>query len=306
MHAGMVGKYVIEKLARVSVTVDIASEFRYRDPLIGENDLIIIISQSGETADSKAVLNLVKGTGAKTLAIVNVKGSSIARDADMVIYTHAGPEIAVASTKAYMVQLAVMYLLAFEMAYAKGKIDEAECRRLTAELVKMPEVINKEIDSLVDICQYISTKLILADSLLYIGRGLDYALSMEGSLKLKEVSYIHSESYAAGELKHGTISLITEGMPVIAVATQNSLLEKTVSNIKEVKARGAMTIVICDELAEIESDAADYTIRVPRISETLMPMAATIPMQLLAYYTSVNKGNDVDKPRNLAKSVTVE
>ena len=306
MHAGMVGKYVIEKLARVSVTVDIASEFRYRDPLIGENDLVIIISQSGETADSKAVLNLVKGTGAKTLAIVNVKGSSIARDADMVIYTHAGPEIAVASTKAYMVQLAVMYLLAFEMAYAKGKIDEAECRRLTAELVKMPEVINKEIDSLVDICQYISTKLILADSLLYIGRGLDYALSMEGSLKLKEVSYIHSESYAAGELKHGTISLITEGMPVIAVATQNSLLEKTVSNIKEVKARGAMTIVICDELAEIESDAADYTIRVPRISETLMPMAATIPMQLLAYYTSVNKGNDVDKPRNLAKSVTVE
>ena len=306
MHAGMVGKYVIEKLARVSVTVDIASEFRYRDPLIDKNDLVIIISQSGETADSKAVLSLVKDAGAKTLAIVNVKGSSIARDADMVIYTHAGPEIAVASTKAYMVQLAVMYLLAFEMAYAKGKIDEEECRRLTAELVKMPEVIDKEIDSLVDICQYISTKLILADSLLYIGRGLDYALSMEGSLKLKEVSYIHSESYAAGELKHGTISLITEGMPVIAVATQNSLLEKTVSNIKEVKARGAMTIVICDELAEIDSDAADYTIRVPRISETLMPMAATIPMQLLAYYTSVNKGNDVDKPRNLAKSVTVE
>lgn len=306
MHAGMVGKYVIEKLARVSVTVDIASEFRYRDPLIGENDLVIIISQSGETADSKAVLSIVKDAGAKTLAIVNVKGSSIARDADMVIYTHAGPEIAVASTKAYMVQLAVMYLLAFEMAYAKGKIDEDECRRLTAELVKMPEVIDKEIDNLVDICQYISTKLILADSLLYIGRGLDYALSMEGSLKLKEVSYIHSESYAAGELKHGTISLITEGMPVIAVATQNSLLEKTVSNIKEVKARGAMTIVICDELAEIDSDAADYTIRVPRISETLMPMAATIPMQLLAYYTSVNKGNDVDKPRNLAKSVTVE
>ena len=279
----MVGKYVIEKLARVSVTVDIASEFRYRDPLIGENDLVIIISQSGETADSKAVLNLVKGTKAKTLAIVNVKGSSIAREADMVIYTHAGPEIAVASTKAYMVQLAVMYLLGFEMAYAKGRITEDECRRLTSEL-----------------------KLITADSLLYIGRGLDYALSMEGSLKLKEISYIHSESYAAGELKHGTISLITDGMPVIAVATQNTLLEKTVSNIKEVKARGAMTIVICDELAEIDEDAADYTIRVPKISEVLMPMVATVPMQLLAYYTSVNKGNDVDKPRNLAKSVTVE
>ncbi len=306
MHAGMVGKYVIEKLARVSVTVDIASEFRYRDPLIDKNDLVIIISQSGETADSKAVLSLVKETGAKTLAIVNVKGSSIAREADMVIYTHAGPEIAVASTKAYMVQLAVMYLLAFEMAYAKGRISEDECRHLTDELVKMPDIIGGAIESLVDDCQYISTKLITADSLLYIGRGLDYALSMEGSLKLKEISYIHSESYAAGELKHGTISLITEGMPVIAVATQNTLLEKTVSNIKEVKARGAMTIVICDELAEIDNEAADYTIRVPRINEILMPMVATVPMQLLAYYTSVNKGNDVDKPRNLAKSVTVE
>ena len=306
MHAGMVGKYVIEKLARVSVTVDIASEFRYRDPLIGKGDLVIIISQSGETADSKAVLKLVKDTGAKTLAIVNVKGSSIAREADMVIYTHAGPEIAVASTKAYMVQLAVMYLFAFETACAKGKITEEQCKKLTAQLTRMPEIIERTIKAVVDECQYISTKLITADSLLYIGRGLDYALSMEGSLKLKEISYIHSESYAAGELKHGTISLIEDGMPVIAVATQNSLLEKTVSNIKEVKARGAMTIVICDEKADIDKEAADYLIRVPQIAETLMPMVATVPMQLLAYYTSVNKGNDVDKPRNLAKSVTVE
>ena len=306
MHAGMVGKYVIEKLARVSVTVDIASEFRYRDPLIDEKDLVIIISQSGETADSKAVLNLVKGTGAKTLAIVNVKGSSIAREADMVIYTHAGPEIAVASTKAYMVQLSVMYLLAFEMAFAKGKLSEAGCKALTAELTKMPGIIEETINKVIDDCQFISTKLITADSLLYIGRGLDYALSMEGSLKLKEISYIHSESYAAGELKHGTISLVEDGMPVIAVATQNSLLEKTVSNIKEVKARGATTIVICDEQAELDREAADYLIRVPRINEMLMPMVATVPMQMLAYYTSVNKGNDVDKPRNLAKSVTVE
>ena len=306
MHAGMVGKYVIEKLASVSLTVDIASEFRYRDPLIGENDLVIIISQSGETADSKAVLNLVKGTGAKTLAIVNVKGSSIARESDMVIYTHAGPEIAVASTKAYMVQLSVMYLLAFEMAYAKGRINEAKCRAITAQLVNMPDIIEETIKKVLDDCQYISTKLITADSLLYIGRGLDYALSMEGSLKLKEISYIHSESYAAGELKHGTISLVEEGMPVIAVATQNTLLEKTVSNIKEVKARGAMTIVICDEHADIDREVADYLIRIPKINETLMPMVATVPMQLLAYYTSVNKGNDVDKPRNLAKSVTVE
>ena len=224
----------------------------------------------------------------------------------MVIYTHAGPEIAVASTKAYMVQLSVMYLLAFEMAFAKEKIDEEQCRKLTARLVDMPQVIESTIKGVLDLCQYVSTKLITADSLLYIGRGLDYALSMEGSLKLKEISYIHSESYAAGELKHGTISLITEGMPVIAVATQNTLLEKTVSNIKEVKARGAMTIVICDDHADIGSDAADYLIRVPQISEMLMPMVATVPMQLLAYYTSVNKGNDVDKPRNLAKSVTVE
>jgi glucosamine--fructose-6-phosphate aminotransferase (isomerizing) len=306
MHAGMVGKYVIEKQARVSVTVDIASEFRYRDPLLTSKDLVIIISQSGETADSKAVLNLAKQMGAKTLAIVNVKGSSIAREADMVIYTHAVPEIAVASTKAYMVQLSVMYLLAFEMAYAKGLINKKKCAQLTSELVKMPQIIEDTIESVVDMCQYVSTKLITADSLLYIGRGLDYALSMEGSLKLKEISYIHSESYAAGELKHGTISLITEGMPVIAVATQNSVLEKTVSNIKEVKARGAMTIVICDEDADIGVDAADYLIRIPKINEMLMPMVATVPMQLLAYYTSVNKGNDVDKPRNLAKSVTVE
>lgn len=306
MHAGMVAKYVIEKIARVEVIVDIASEFRYRDPLITSKDLVIIISQSGETADSKAALKLSKEMGAKTLAIVNVKGSSIAREADMVIYTHAGPEIAVASTKAYMVQLSVMYLFAFELAFSKGKISKDEYINLTKALVSTPEYIEKTIEEVKDECQYISTKLLNADSLLYIGRGLDYALSMEGSLKLKEISYIHSESYAAGELKHGTISLVTEQMPVIAVVTQNDLLEKTVSNIKEVKARGAVTIVICDETANIDKDAADYIIRIPQINSLLMPMLAAVPMQLLAYYTSVNRGNDVDKPRNLAKSVTVE
>ena len=306
MHAGMVAKYVIEKIARVEVIVDIASEFRYRDPLITSKDLVIIISQSGETADSKAALKLSKEMGAKTLAIVNVKGSSIAREADMVIYTHAGPEIAVASTKAYMVQLSVMYLFAFKLAFSKGKISKDEYIELTKALVSTPEYIEKTIEEVKDECQYISTKLLNADSLLYIGRGLDYALSMEGSLKLKEISYIHSESYAAGELKHGTISLVTEQMPVIAVVTQNDLLEKTVSNIKEVKARGAVTIVICDEYANIGSDAADYIIRIPQINSLLMPMLAAVPMQLLAYYTSVNRGNDVDKPRNLAKSVTVE
>ncbi len=306
MHAGMVGKYVIEKLARVPVHVDIASEFRYREPLINEGDLVIIISQSGETADSLAAMRLAKSMGAKTLAIVNAKGSSIAREADMLIYTHAGPEIAVASTKAYMVQISVMYLLAFELAQAKGRIDDETCRRLTGVLTMVPGVIEETINKVDAQCNEIATKLLEADSLLYIGRGLDYALSMEGSLKLKEISYIHSESYAAGELKHGTISLITDGMPVIAVATQNALYDKTVSNIKEVKARGAMVILVCDEQAQVGEDVADYIIRVPRIEEILMPMIAAVPLQLLAYYTSVHRGNDVDKPRNLAKSVTVE
>ena len=305
MHAGMVGKYVIEKLARKPVIVDIASEFRYRDPIITKDDLMIVISQSGETADTMAVLRLAKEVGAATLAVVNVVGSSIAREADMVIYTHAGPEISVASTKAYMVQISVMYLLAFELAYAHGTIDKERCMELTAQLGQMPDIIRETLE-LKDTCSFVASKLVNAESLLYIGRGLDYALSMEGSLKLKEISYIHSESYAAGELKHGTISLITEGMPVIAVATQKKLIEKTVSNIREVKARGAMVILICDNSIEVGEGVADYIIRLPQTDEQLMPMAAAAPLQLIAYYTSVLKGNDVDKPRNLAKSVTVE
>ena len=305
MHAGMVGKYVIEKLARKPVIVDIASEFRYRDPIITKDDLMIVISQSGETADTRAVLRLAKEVGAATLAVVNVVGSSIAREADMVIYTHAGPEISVASTKAYMVQISVMYLLAFELAYANGTIDKERCMELTAQLGQMPDIIRETLE-LKDTCSFVASKLVNAESLLYIGRGLDYALSMEGSLKLKEISYIHSESYAAGELKHGTISLITEGMPVIAVATQKKLIEKTVSNIREVKARGAMVILICDNSIEVGEGVADYIIRLPQTDEQLMPMAAAAPLQLIAYYTSVLKGNDVDKPRNLAKSVTVE
>lgn len=305
MHAGMVGKYVIEKLARVPVIVDIASEFRYREPLIGEGDLIIIISQSGETADSLEAMRLAKKLGAKTLAIVNAKGSSIAREADMLIYTHAGPEIAVASTKAYMVQIAVMYLFGFELALAKGKITEEECRRLTALLLETPGYIEK-ILARKDELHTIAESLVKAESLLYIGRGLDYALSMEGSLKLKEISYIHSEAYAAGELKHGTISLIYDGMPVIAVDTQKALHEKTVSNIKEVKARGAMTILVCGDSYAPEKDIADYCFRLPEIDDLLMPMMGVVPLQLIAYYTSVMRGNDVDKPRNLAKSVTVE
>ena len=305
MHAGLVGKYVIERLARKPVSVEIASEFRYMDPLIDDTCLMIAISQSGETADTRAAMELAKSRGADTMAIVNVKGSSIARDADMVVYTHAGPEISVASTKAYMVQVSVMYLLAFMLAYANGKITEDEYRAYTEKLVSMPDVIEDTL-GLESQCQFVASKLLNADSLLYIGRGLDYALSMEGSLKLKEISYIHSESYAAGELKHGTISLITEGMPVIAVATQSSIIDKTISNIKEVKSRGAMVILVCSQDVVVEDGVCDHIIRLPEADELLMPMAAVVPLQLIAYYTAVLKGNDVDKPRNLAKSVTVE
>ena len=308
MHAGMVGKYVIEDLARIPVNVDIASEFRYRNPIIGKDDLVIIISQSGETADSLAALRLAKQKGAKTLAIVNAKGSSIAREADMLIYTLAGPEIAVASTKAYITQLSVMYIFAFELALAKETISAAECKRLVAALTKMPEAVQKVIDDCEEKCKYIATQLVTADSLLYIGRGLDYALSMEGSLKLKEVSYIHSESYAAGELKHGTISLISDGMPVISVATQTDVIPKTVSNIVEVKARGAKIILVCTDACArgLKEGVADYVVEIPHSEELLMPITAVVPLQILAYYTAINRGTDPDKPRNLAKSVTVE
>lgn len=305
MHAGLVGKYIIEKLARVEVTVDIASEFRYRNPLINEEDLVILISQSGETADTHAALKLAKEKGASTLSIVNVKGSTIARESDNVIYTHAGPEISVASTKAYSVQLSIMYLLAFELAYVKGAITEEKCRELTAELVNIPEKLNSVLE-MKERCQFIASRLVNSDSLLYIGRGLDYALSMEGSLKLKEISYIHSESYAAGELKHGTISLVTQDMPIIAVATQSNLMDKTISNIVEVKSRGAKVTMICSEDLDVDKKVANHLVKLPKIDDILMPMLAAIPMQYIAYYTAVLKGCNVDQPRNLAKSVTVE
>ena len=308
MHAGMVGKYVIEDLARVPVTVDIASEFRYRNPIVGDGDLVIIISQSGETADSLAGMRLAKQKGATTLAIVNAKGSSIAREADMLVYTLAGPEIAVASTKAYITQLSVMYLFAFELALAKETLSEAECKRLVSALMKTPDAVQYVIENCEEKCKYIATKLIGADSLLYIGRGLDYALSMEGSLKLKEVSYIHSESYAAGELKHGTISLIDEDMPVISIATQTDIIPKTISNIVEVKSRGAKIILVCTDACArgLKDGVADYVVEIPHSEELLMPITAVVPLQLLAYYASIDRGNDPDKPRNLAKSVTVE
>lgn len=305
MHAGMVGKYLIEALARTPVIVDIASEFRYRDPLVAEGDLAVIVSQSGETADTLEALKLSKAKGADTLAVVNVVGSSIAREADMVIYTNAGPEISVCSTKAYAVQTAFMYLLAFEIAYVRGTINEIRCRELVKGLLDVPGKIGECLEDM-SVYQFVASKIFSADSLLYIGRGLDNALSMEGSLKLKEISYIHSEAYAAGELKHGTISLIEDGTPVIAVMTQTALKEKMISNVRTVKSRGAKVIMICRSSENVDTDCADYKVGLPDAEDIFLPLIATVAMQLIAYYTAVQRGCDVDKPRNLAKSVTVE
>lgn len=305
MHAGMVGKYVIEDIARIPVTVDIASEFKYRNPLISKDDLLIIISQSGETADTLSALKLGKEIGADTLAAVNVSGSSIDREAKMSFKTLAGPEISVCSTKAYMVQCAFMYMFALRLAYARGAIDKEKCAEYTEKLLQIPDLIQECIDRKAQY-QRVASKLMNASSLLYIGRGLDYALSMEGSLKLKEISYIHSESYAGGELKHGTISLIDDEMPVIAVATQTKLYSKTASNVEQVKSRGAKTVIICRDSADVNSNIADYIIRLPETDDLLMPLVTAVPLQLLAYYTALDRQCSIDKPRNLAKSVTVE
>ncbi|WP_069989273.1 glutamine--fructose-6-phosphate transaminase (isomerizing) [Massilioclostridium coli] len=305
MHAGMVGKYVIEEMARIPVDVDVASEFRYRNPILGKNDLVVIISQSGETADTLAALRLAKQQGVPTLAIVNVVGSSIAREADSVCYTWAGPEIAVASTKAYMVQLSVMYLLAAKFSQLKGTLSENEVRSFCGKLMEIPDLLETVLEQ-ADNCQYFASKFQNARDLFFIGRGVDYSLSLEGSLKLKEISYIHSEAYAAGELKHGTISLITDEVPVVAIATQQALYEKMISNVKEVKARGAKVLLICREDAPEQKDITSYQLRIPLVDDILMPLLTTVPLQLFAYYTAVLRGCDVDKPRNLAKSVTVE
>ena len=305
MHAGMIGKYLIEKMARIPVNVDIASEFRYRDLILDQDDLVIVISQSGETADSLAALRIAKKIGAHTLAIVNVVGSSIAREADDVIYTYAGLEIAVASTKAYAVQVAIMYLLAIKFALARGRITEEDAKNYCATLLEIPNAMKNMLENAND-CQYYASKFQNAHSLFFIGRGLDYALSLEGSLKLKEISYIHSEAYAAGELKHGTISLISKDVPVVAVATQANIYEKTISNVKEVRARGAKVLLICKEDAVVDPEVADYILRIPVYNDIFMPLVTIVPLQLFAYYTAVLRGCDVDKPRNLAKSVTVE
>ncbi len=305
MHAGLIGRDMIEKLARIPVRVELASEFRYRDPILTEKTLVIIISQSGETADTLAALRLAGQRGIATLAIVNVAGSSIAREADYVIYTHAGPEISVASTKAYSVQISVLYLLAFAFANAAKRLSDEETASLTSRLLTIGDDV-QAVFSRQELIEKITEQFVNINDLFFLGRGLDYALACEGSLKLKEISYIHCEACAAGELKHGSISLITEGIPVIALCTQNHLTPKMLSNIKEVKARGAVVTLIAKRGESVSNDVADNLILLEDIENDFMPFIAVTALQLTAYYTAKARGCDIDKPRNLAKSVTVE
>ena len=304
-HAGMTSKYVFEGMARIPVEVDLASEYRYRDPIIEEGTLVVIISQSGETADSLAALRESKARGAKVLGIVNVVGSSIAREADNVMYTWAGPEIAVATTKAYSCQLIAMYLLAMKFAKVRGKITDAELKTYIEDLKRIPDQVELLLNNKNRI-QKFANRYLAARDVFFIGRGIDYSISMEGSLKLKEISYIHSEAYAAGELKHGTISLIEEGTLVAAVLTQENLYKKMISNMVEVRTRGAFVLAVTNEGNDEVERAADYVIYIPETNRYFTNSLAIIPLQLFGYYISVGRGCDVDKPRNLAKSVTVE
>jgi glucosamine--fructose-6-phosphate aminotransferase (isomerizing) len=304
-HAGLVGKYVMERLVRLPVEVDIASEFRYRQPIIGPGTLVVIISQSGETADTLAALREAKRQGARVVAVTNVVGSSVAREADDVIYTWAGPEIAVASTKAYTTQLMSMYLLALHLAALRGTLEPGEIGALLAEMKNLAAKAQRVLDNSAVIREF-AGEIAAGRSLFYMGRGLDYAVAMEGSLKLKEVSYIHAEAYAAGELKHGTLALIEENVPVVALATQEALFDKMVSNIQEVNARGASVLALAMEGLEEVEKVAKSVVYIPKTHPLLAPVLTVIPLQLLAYYTAVARGCDVDKPRNLAKSVTLE
>ena len=304
-HVGAAAQYVFEDLARIPVRIDVASEFRYRKPLLTKDTLVVIVSQSGETADSLAALREAKSAGVKTLAIVNVVGSSIAREADNVFYTLAGPEIAVATTKAYSTQLVASYLLAVEFARVRGLIKEKEYARLIAELLALPEKMKRVLEDKERI-QWFAAKFANAKDVFFIGRGIDYAIGLEGSLKMKEISNIHSEAYAAGELKHGTISLIEDGTLVVSILTQQKLFEKMISNMAEVKSRGAYLMGLTSYGNYAVEDTADFTSYIPRTDEHFAASLAVIPLQLMGYYVSVAKGLDVDKPRNLAKSVTVE
>ena len=304
-HVGVAAQYVLEDLARIPVRVELASEFRYRRPILDPHGLVVVISQSGETADSLAALREAKAGGVRTLAIVNVVGSSIAREADNVFYTLAGPEIAVATTKAYSTQLIAVYGLAIRFAQARGQLEQEQYAHLLAELQTLPEKIRRLLDDKERI-QWFAAKFANAKDIFFIGRGIDYAISLEGSLKMKEISYIHSEAYAAGELKHGTISLIENGTLVISVMTQDELYEKMVSNMVEVKSRGAYLMGLTSYGNYSIEDTADFTVYIPRTDPHFATSLGVIPLQLMGYYVSVAKGLDVDKPRNLAKSVTVE
>ena len=303
-HVGVVAKYIFEKMLRIPVEADLASEFRYRDPIVNDKTLTIVISQSGETADTKEAMKEAQRRGSHVISIVNVVGSAIASESDDVIYTWAGPEIAVATTKAYSTQLAVIYLLALYFGEMLGTIVPDEYKALVRELEDLPNKIDAVIENKERI-QYLASKFFNSKDIFFIGRNIDYALSLEGSLKLKEISYIHSEAYAAGELKHGTISLIEQGTPVIALATHEELIPKIVSNIEEVKTRGAQVLCIaCDTHKELEN--VGETVFIPKVCDMLLPSLAVIPLQLFAYYVASLKGCDIDQPRNLAKSVTVE
>ena len=304
-HVGAAAKYVIEAMTDLPVEIDLASEFRYRDPKLMKNSLVVVVSQSGETADSLAALRLAKDKGVPVLGIVNVVGSSIARESDYLLYTYAGPEISVATTKAYSAQLAAVYLLSTKLAQVRGCIDEQRCRALIGELQALPEKIQRVLEDKERI-QWFASKYANAHDIFFIGRGLDYAISLEGSLKMKEISYIHSEAYAAGELKHGTISLVEDGTLVIGVATQQALFEKTVSNLTEVKSRGAYLMGLTSFGSYAIEDTVDFAVYVPKTEPCFAASLAVVPLQLMGYYVSVAKGLDVDKPRNLAKSVTVE
>lgn len=304
-HAGVNGKYVIEGISRIPVEVDLASEFRYRNPILEEGTLVIVISQSGETADSIAALREAKARGVKVLGIVNVVGSTIARESDNVMYTWAGPEIAVATTKAYSTQLVALYLLAMYFGKIKGTLNQEDYKELVNEIVALPDKVQTILGDKENI-QFFANRYVGAKDVFFIGRGQDYAVSLEGSLKLKEISYIHSEAYAAGELKHGTISLIEEGTLVAVVLTNEELYKKTVSNIVEVRTRGAFVLAVTNEDNILDKETADYVIYIPRTNKYFTSSLAVIPLQLFGYYVSVGRGCDVDKPRNLAKSVTVE
>ena len=306
-HAGLVGKTILEKLASLPVEVDVASEFRYRNPLLGENDLVIVISQSGETADTLAALRLARHQGLKVLAITNVVGSSVSREADHVMYTWAGPEIAVASTKAYLTQLVSLYLIALHFGAARGVLKKDEIAGLVEGLIALPKHLTailkeEKVGKLRSYCEHLANW----DNAFFVGRNLDYPVAMEGALKLKEISYIHAEAYAAGELKHGPLALIVEGVPVIALATQKHVLDKTLSNIQEVNARGGAVFAITFEGFDAVDDQVESVFYLPLVEEILAPVLSAVPTQLIAYYTALIRGSSIDKPRNLAKSVTVE